>query len=249
MKYIATLFAFAGSAAAFAPSSVQKLSESPPVQLLLKEMPCVSIATLDQVVCFKDSDTSRRKSSVALVTPTALNLDLESMAGSTAPFKKFDPLGYSQLGTDETLNWFRAAELKNGRVAMLATTGYLVQAAGIHFPGMLSSDISFESLSVLNPLDQWGAVPDAGKWQIILTIFVAELATETKKPHYFYGGPTPEIVFPPIDFSSVKPETMKVKKDRELNNGRLAMIAIISFISEKFIPGSVPAISGLDAFH
>ena len=84
------------------------------------------------------------------------------MPGSTAPLKKFDPLGYSQVGSVETFNWFRAAELKNGRVAMLATTGYLVQAAGIHFPGMLSSDISFESLSGLNPIDQWAAVPDAG---------------------------------------------------------------------------------------
>ena len=88
-----------------------------------------------------------------------------------------------------------------------------------------------------------------GKWQIILTIFVAELATETKKPHYYFGGPTPEIVFPPIDFSGVKPETLKVKQDRELNNGRLAMIAIIGFISEKLIPGAVPAISGIAAFH
>lgn len=35
--------------------------------------------------------------------------------------------------------------------------------AGIHFPGMLSSDISFESLSGLNPIDQWAAVPDAGE--------------------------------------------------------------------------------------
>ncbi|MEM7469003.1 MAG: chlorophyll a-b binding domain-containing protein, partial [Pseudomonadota bacterium] len=51
----------------------------------------------------------------------------------------FDPLGLASLGSDQTLAWFRAAELKHGRVAMLATTGYLVQAAGIHFPGMLSS--------------------------------------------------------------------------------------------------------------
>ena len=88
-----------------------------------------------------------------------------------------------------------------------------------------------------------------GKWQIIGTIFVAELATEVKKPHYFYGGPLPTIVFPPVDFSGVKPETLKVKQDRELNNGRLAMISIMAFISEKFIPGAVPTISGIDAFH
>lgn len=45
---------------------------------------------------------------------------------------------------------------------MVATTGFLIQAAGLHFPGMLSKDISFESLSGMNPVDQWAAVPDAG---------------------------------------------------------------------------------------
>ena len=89
-------------------------------------------------------------------------VDLESMVGSTPPIKAFDPLKYSQVGGEETLNWFRAAELKHGRVAMLASTGFLVQAAGIHLPGSLSTDVTFESLSGLNPVDQWGAMPDAG---------------------------------------------------------------------------------------
>jgi hypothetical protein len=88
---------------------------------------------------------------------------LDGMVGSTAPIKNFDPLNLATLGSDATLAWFRAAELKNGRVAMLATTGYLVQAAGIHFPGMLSKDVSFESLSTMKPLDAWCAVPAAGK--------------------------------------------------------------------------------------
>ena len=87
---------------------------------------------------------------------------VEDMAGSTMPFKTFDPLGLATLGSDETLAWFRAAELKHSRVAMLATTGYLVQAAGVHFPGMLSKDVSFESLSTMKPFDAWDAVPDAG---------------------------------------------------------------------------------------
>jgi hypothetical protein len=84
------------------------------------------------------------------------------MEGSTMPFKAFDPLELATLGSDETLAWFRAAELKNGRVAMLATTGYIVQAAGVHFPGMLSHDVSFASLSSMKPLDAWDAVPEAG---------------------------------------------------------------------------------------
>jgi hypothetical protein len=83
--------------------------------------------------------------------------------------KNFDPLKLAEVGSDATFTWFQAAELKHSRAAMLATTGFLVQAAGIHFPGMLSKDISFESLSSMNPVDQWAAVPIAGK--LILVAF------------------------------------------------------------------------------
>ena len=100
---------------------------------------------------------------VAQKSSSALFAGLDDMAGSTMPIKSFDPLGLATLGSDATLAWFRAAELKNGRVAMLATTGYLVQAAGIHFPGMLSHDVSFESLSTMKPLDAWVAMPEGGK--------------------------------------------------------------------------------------
>jgi hypothetical protein len=173
---------------------------------------------------------------------------LEELGGATAPAKNFDPLRLSQLGDESTLAWFRAAELKHSRVAMLATTGYLVQASGFHFPGMLSSDVSFESLSSMNPFDAWDAVPDAGKAQIIGTIFVAELQTESKGTHYTKGGDLPQIVFPSFDFSNVEPEIIEKKRCRELNNGRLAMIAIMSFIAANNIPGSVPALAGNPAF-
>jgi hypothetical protein len=162
--------------------------------------------------------------------------------------KNFDPLGLANVGSDETFAWFQAAELKHSRAAMLATTGFLVQAAGIHFPGMLSKDVSFESLSGMNPIEQWANVPDAGKAQIVGTILIAEIATEAKKPHYMMGGDLPEIVFPKVDFSNVNADTLKTKRSRELNNGRLAMIAIMSFIAEHAIPGSVPALAGIDAF-
>jgi hypothetical protein len=80
------------------------------------------------------------------------------------PFKAgFDPLGLATLGSDSTLAWFRAAELKHSRCAMLAVTGYIVQGAGVHFPGDLASGVTFSSLSAMKPLDSWDAVPDAGK--------------------------------------------------------------------------------------
>ena len=178
----------------------------------------------------------------------AENADLANLPGSTNPVGPFDPLNLASFGSDETLAWFRASELKHSRVAMLATTGYIVQGAGIHFPGMLSSDVSFESLSAMKPLDAWDAVPDGGKNQIYFTIFLAEFITECKGVHYTKGGPLPTIVFPPIDFSNVDTGVLKTKQNRELNNGRLAMIAIMSFVAAANIPGSVPALTGNPMF-
>ena len=36
--------------------------------------------------------------------------------------KVFDPLGFSKIASAETLAWYRAAELKHSRVAMVRTT-------------------------------------------------------------------------------------------------------------------------------
>jgi hypothetical protein len=178
----------------------------------------------------------------------ALRMGLDDLPGSTMPLKNFDPLNLATLGSKETLAWFRASELKHSRVAMLATTGYLVQAAGIHFPGMLSKDVSFESLSTMKPFDAWDAVPDAGKSQIIGMIFLAEIISEARGTHYTKGGDMPTIIFPPIDFSTVDEAKMKQKRDSELNNGRLAMIAIMSFVAAANVPGSVPALTGNPMF-
>jgi hypothetical protein len=42
--------------------------------------------------------------------------------------------------------------------------------------------------------------------------------------------------------------TLKKKQDAELNNGRLAMIAIMSFCAAANIPGSVPLLVGNPMF-
>ena len=64
------------------------------------------------------------------------------------------------------------------------------------------------------------------------------------------GGEFPKIVFPPINMSGVlSEEAFKRKRTSEINNGRLAMIASLGFISEYYIPGSVPALAGIPAFH
>ena len=106
------------------------------------------LATIASASAFAPSVTVVQSSS-----NTAVHAVLDDMPGSSLPLPKFDPLNLANLGSDETLAWFRAAELKHSRCAMAATTGYLINAAGFHFPGMLSHDISFESLAAMKPID------------------------------------------------------------------------------------------------
>jgi hypothetical protein len=46
----------------------------------------------------------------------------------------FDPLGLSKDKDEETLSWYRAAELKHGRVCMLASLGLLFPNTGYILP-------------------------------------------------------------------------------------------------------------------
>lgn len=80
-------------------------------------------------------------------------------------------------------------------------------------------------------------------------IFLAELISESANTHYTKGGPLPTIIFPPINFAGgMSPEQLEKRQNSELNNGRLAMISIMSFIAAANIPGSVPLLVGNPMF-
>lgn len=114
-------------------------------------------------------------------------------------------------------------------------------ALGVSFPGDLSSGQSFSSLSHL-PHEAWDQVPYAGKVQILLAIGIVEFVSETKKPHATKGGPMGLQCDPLGLAANMSAEQLKSRQNRELNNGRLAMIGIMSFFAASDIPGSVPAL-------
>ena len=72
---------------------------------------------------------------------------VQEWAGATAPFGFFDPLGLSKDVDAGRLAFYRECEIKHGRVAMLATVGYLTGAAGITFPGDIANGVSFASVN------------------------------------------------------------------------------------------------------
>ena len=84
------------------------------------------------------------------------------------PVGFWDPLNYADIGSEATVDFFRAAEVKHGRVAMMGCLGYFHHLAGITLPGYLSptEGVSFADLSALTPAEAWLKVPTAGVQQI-----------------------------------------------------------------------------------
>jgi len=182
--------------------------------------------------------------------------NMEGMGPETA-MKVFDPLNLATMGSDETLAFFRHAELKHGRVAMAAMVGFLVHINHIHFPGMLSptAGVSFESLSNMGPFDAWNSVPLFGQIQILWTIAGLEHASECLDPagHYTKGGTPGNLKFlknfwdTPGFTKKLSAEQLAEKRVSELKNGRLAMIGIASVCAAISVPGSVPLLNNAPA--
>lgn len=194
--------------------------------------------------------------------------DLKSIAERSNPvLKYYDPL---ELATttiwgntnDETIAFLRHSEIKHGRVAMAAFVGYIVQSNGIHFPFPIDLAGNPYPYAAGSPPEQWDALSPAAKWQIILFIGFLEWYSEAAGTHYMRGGvpgaypkfsdysmiphPVPLNLFDPFGFSKNKSAESKSKGlIKELNNGRLAMIGILGFISEQRVEGSVPLLKGL----
>ena len=118
-------------------------------------------------------------------------------------------------------------------------TEYLASVAPAPAPAALNSNAEgrrswTDGANVPTPLQQ---LPNAGFFQIVFTIGCLELWSETVKPHYTAGG-TPGGLIPGF-YMPTKAASLEAQ-NKELKNGRLAMIGIMSFFAAEAIPGSVP---------
>merc|ERR1719364_91269 len=197
---------------------------------------------------------------------------LKSLAKSLNPaVGYYDPLNIGEedwslwnYNNERKIAWFRQAEIKHGRVAMAAFVGYCVQANGGHW--ITKMTLGGADWPTGTPPEQWDALPEASKWQIILFVGVLEAFDESIPPHYTNGRkpgefpsfsetykagkgiphPVPFDLYDPFGFSKNASEEKKARGLRiEINNGRLAMLAVFGFMSASKVPGSVPALADI----
>ena len=188
--------------------------------------------------------------------------DLEALAKQCNPAVGFwDPLGclnfdFWKLGQEGTIGYLRHAEIKHGRVAMAGFLGYWAQSTD--FISGPHNNLPYRGYEPgLTPPEQWDAIPLVGKLQIFGIIGMLESYGEILDVHYTNGGlpgyyppirgNRPELWFNLYDpFNWFDEDKDKVRgRQVEINNGRLAMLGILSVLSESKVPGSVPLITGL----
>lgn len=164
----------------------------------------------------------------------------ENELGVQPPVGFWDPLNFTESGDVEDFRRRREAELKNGRVAMFATMGYITPEY-FKFSGFLapSSNLKFED--VPNGLKALNVVPVEGWLQIIgLAGFYetcVNVPVDPSEPGNYGRGRLG------ITGSSIKdPEQRKRALNAELANGRLAMMASLacSFkMDSQGLPGEI----------
>jgi len=166
-------------------------------------------------------------------------LSLKDMPGITEPLGFFDPLGFCEDASDGKIKFYREVELKHGRVAMLAALGFLV---GEQFHPLFGGEIDVPSYIAFQetPLQTfWPAV--------VLAISIAEVFSVFSFNTPFGGGEkwsirsdytNGDLGFDPLGLKPTNPAELKEIQNKELNNGRLAMIAVAGMVAQEMTTGS-----------
>jgi len=163
------------------------------------------------------------------------------LAGVTDPMGFFDPLGFAADASAGKLLFYREVELKHGRVAMLASLGILV---GEQFHPLFGGDIDVPSYIAFQqtPLQSfWSSVVAAIAIPEIFSVFSFQNPNEGPEGREVWSIRTDHMPgdfgFDPLGIKPKDPKELKEMQTKELNNGRLAMIATAGMIAQEIASG------------
>merc|ERR1712187_252558 len=170
----------------------------------------------------------------------------EGMPGATAPLGFWDPVGFSTWASLGTLLFQREAELKHGRIGMIAFLGIVMGEKVAPLLGAPSNVPAVYQLKDTPMQNFWLAV--------LLAISLPELTkkeysdSKVKKNGWWVIDEADKVEIPagviPGDYG-FDPLGLMPKNDRdllqmqnkELNNGRMAMLAAIAIIATEISTG------------
>jgi len=177
------------------------------------------------------------------------------LPGAIAPLGDFDPLGFTtdkSVVSVQEIKRYREAEVTHGRVAMLATLGYLVAEP---FHPLFNGQVTGPANSHLGQVQEVAPFFFAF---LTTSIAVAELFRATtgwespvdavsknkeiegktwlsKLNDDYYPG---DIGFDPLGLKPTDPVEFAEMQTKELSNGRLAMLAAMGMIVQEQVTGS-----------
>merc|ERR1719321_87330 len=171
----------------------------------------------------------------------------KELPGVTEPLGFWDPLGFcsDEKLTEGKLKFYRECELKHGRVGMLAALGFPLAEV---FHPLFGGDVDAPSYLAFQqtPLETfWPVVVGAIAIPEIYSVFTFEPVGANDKR----GKPTPQgqpwailaehesgdLGFDPLGLKPTDPDALKEMQTKELNNGRLAMIATAGMIVQELV--------------
>merc|ERR1712222_289203 len=165
------------------------------------------------------------------------------LPGACAPLGNFDPLGFSKGIPVTEIKRLREAEVLHGRVGMLATLGYLV---GENFHPLFGGQISGPANTHLGQVEQVAPIFFFGLAIAIGNRELERALTGWEKPSVaaegddgyvllrkdYYPG---DIGFDPLGLKPEDPEEFAEMQTKELQHGRLAMLASMGMIVQELV--------------
>uniref|UniRef100_A0A7S0HQ50 Light-harvesting complex protein n=1 Tax=Hanusia phi TaxID=3032 RepID=A0A7S0HQ50_9CRYP len=179
---------------------------------------------------YKDGSLQGKGVNIIPIFPRPASLD-----GTAVGDQGFDPLGFSSW---VNMKFVREAEIKHGRIAMLAFAGIMVEAAGIKAPGVESVFGATKDIFEIHNL----AVEKGSMGQILLWTGFLEMVIGWPAMNEMLNDPSSKRI--PGDFGfdplGLGKGSMPRKQLAEIKNGRLAMLAVSGIVHHSLITGKGP---------